>query len=675
VGHSASYMRVVEAYQIKKQIDQDAFNTMALYQSTYDAQGALPNPDLTPGLDFYNEYLWSARGGTQEFKHTYSSTYEEVSVMTKSTSYDVKLDFNAKFMAGGAQLLGLAGSQDWGWGSSSNFTITYTGTTSLDITASFDGIENDTQMRYAANNDAHFVMNFNSTFNPANQSGLNLVIGSDGLVYNIVPSVTSGAGLPVSDDIDTTFAYQQPPPSYTTGNADGLSGNLQSYDRPGKIKQFRSYAFYLQPKQENADDFWSTVVDANWLANSNDPDAIALQEAQKANKSIPWRLFYRVTYAERFLPPIANASTIVPQITPVFAVPVLDAAGDFLFQPPGSNTTSPKNQNNDVEANIVLVLPTASGLRVGTVPKSGTGQGLPVQPNNVIPFDIAKNTASLVNWGDTTNSKLLSALTLSITRQNTVSMSAFPPAGSVKVTDVEEPGGSIVYTVYLDPDGLTINVPVSPGTIVYQDVNSNPIQYFDGKSYRTLQADYVPTVDGTITYYLQPPSTYDQTHFNLAGDDDLYGSPGDLWRYYLVSGISSNLTASESLVAAGPFAGSTGYTGFTVADRMHNKKGARQVQGYVLVQGVMQWPNLNVAAESFADLQVYKALSVLDTFPIGDPEVLIRFMKAQYPGASFVVKLKPDGTVRIPDNSEIELVFAKNITTFFNTQQQALIPQ
>jgi hypothetical protein len=66
---------------------------------------------------------------------------------------------------------------------------------------------------------------------------------------------------------------------------------------------------------------------------------------------------------------------------------------------------------------------------------------------------------------------------------------------------------------------------------------------------------------------------------------------------------------------------------------------------------------------------------VLDTFPIGDPEVLIRFMKAQYPGASFVEKTKPDGTVITPDNSEIELVFAKNITTFFNTQQQMLIPQ
>ena len=56
---------------------------------------------------------------------------------------------------------------------------------------------------------------------------------------------------------------------------------------------------------------------------------------------------------------------------------------------------------------------------------------------------------------------------------------------------------------------------------------------------------------------------------------------------------------------------------------MHDADAARRVQGYVLVQAVMQWPGLNVAAETFADMQVYKSMSVLDTFPIGDPEVLV----------------------------------------------------
>ena len=81
---------------------------------------------------------------------------------------------------------------------------------------------------------------------------------------------------------------------------------------------------------------------------------------------------------------------------------------------------------------------TASGLRIGTAATSGASQGLPVLANNVIPFDIAKNPPSLINWGDTANAKLLTALTLSITRQNTGPPPAFAPAASTKVTDVAE---------------------------------------------------------------------------------------------------------------------------------------------------------------------------------------------------------------------------------------------
>jgi hypothetical protein len=116
VGHDASYMRLVEAYQLKKQIDQQAFNAMALYASTYNGgnnPGSLPDNALTPGLDFYNEYVWTARGGTQEVKHTYTTNYEEVNVATKTSSLDVKLDFNAKFTAGGMQVLGLQGGYEW----------------------------------------------------------------------------------------------------------------------------------------------------------------------------------------------------------------------------------------------------------------------------------------------------------------------------------------------------------------------------------------------------------------------------------------------------------------------------------------------------------------------------------------------------------------------------------
>ena len=52
VGHDASYMRVVEAYQIKKQIDQQAFNTLALYQTAYSTQDSPSDSSLTPGARF-----------------------------------------------------------------------------------------------------------------------------------------------------------------------------------------------------------------------------------------------------------------------------------------------------------------------------------------------------------------------------------------------------------------------------------------------------------------------------------------------------------------------------------------------------------------------------------------------------------------------------------------------
>ena len=88
---------------------------MALYASTYNGgnnPGSLPNNALTPGMDFYNEYVWTVRGGTQEVKHTYATNYEEVNVATKTSSLDVKLDFNAKFTAGGMQVLGLQGGYE-----------------------------------------------------------------------------------------------------------------------------------------------------------------------------------------------------------------------------------------------------------------------------------------------------------------------------------------------------------------------------------------------------------------------------------------------------------------------------------------------------------------------------------------------------------------------------------
>ena len=99
VGNDASYMRVVEAYQIKKQVDQEAFNALALYYSAYQNDDNLPDPTLTPTLDFYNEYVWSSRGGSQEVKHTYSTSVDEVYTTSTVNSDANDTIFNIKLTA------------------------------------------------------------------------------------------------------------------------------------------------------------------------------------------------------------------------------------------------------------------------------------------------------------------------------------------------------------------------------------------------------------------------------------------------------------------------------------------------------------------------------------------------------------------------------------------------
>lgn len=67
---------------------------------------------------------------------------------------------------------------------------------------------------------------------------------------------------------------------------------------PGeKVDRYRFMSFYLEGSTKNFNDFFSYVVDPEWLA-SNDEEARALRQTQgKANKT--WRVLHRVTYVER----------------------------------------------------------------------------------------------------------------------------------------------------------------------------------------------------------------------------------------------------------------------------------------------------------------------------------------------------------------------------------------
>jgi hypothetical protein len=356
-----------------------------------------------------------------------------------------------------------------------------------------------------------------------------------------------------------------------------------------------------------------------------------------------------------------------PQITPLMAMPVLKPASDFLFTPlgPGSSQSA-KNPLNDIESNVVLVAPTATGQSAGTTQTTGPNTGLPIPPNNVIPFDLIKTAASIVSSGDSNNDKILGAFITSALGQNTVPMSRTVLEGSTVIGEIQDPEGGVLYTSYLDPNGFVVNIATDPSITVYQDVNGNPISFFDGQEYRSLQSDYIAAGDGTILYYIQPPSTSDPSSQPLVGDYDLLGHPGDEWRYFLVSGTSADMSADQTFSGTAPFLTSSGaasYTGFAIANAQHGTLGNNQVQGYLVVKGLLQCPALNVNAESFADVSVYKAMSLLDTFPLGDPSVLEAFLNAAFPNST------------VAGNSEISEVFARNIVTYLNSTQQALIPQ
>ncbi|WP_424101640.1 LamG-like jellyroll fold domain-containing protein [Moorena producens] len=68
--------------------------------------------------------------------------------------------------------------------------------------------------------------------------------------------------------------------------------------QPGeKVDRYRFMTFYLEGSTQNFNDFFTYVVDPEWLA-SNDEEARALRQAKgKANKT--WRVLHRVTYVER----------------------------------------------------------------------------------------------------------------------------------------------------------------------------------------------------------------------------------------------------------------------------------------------------------------------------------------------------------------------------------------
>ncbi|MBD2112833.1 MULTISPECIES: LamG domain-containing protein [Cyanophyceae] len=84
---------------------------------------------------------------------------------------------------------------------------------------------------------------------------------------------------------------------------------------PGKVDAYRFMTFYLEPQADHFDHFFSQVVDPIWLEQSTDANALALRGLRDANKGPGtkppcWRIFHRVTFVSRVLPPIGSTKPL-----------------------------------------------------------------------------------------------------------------------------------------------------------------------------------------------------------------------------------------------------------------------------------------------------------------------------------------------------------------------------
>jgi hypothetical protein len=124
-------------------------------------------------------------------------------------------------------------------------------------------------------------------------------------------------------DTDTDFAVEiELDPERDISEVDSQDKRIL---QPGKVDAYRFMSFYLRPDADHHDLFFNQVVDPIWLAQSDDPGAVALREAQQATARPPcWRVLHRVTFVSRILAPVS------PQADPfTSALRTLDISSNF----------------------------------------------------------------------------------------------------------------------------------------------------------------------------------------------------------------------------------------------------------------------------------------------------------------------------------------------------------
>ncbi len=142
--------------------------------------------------------------------------------------------------------------------------------------------------------------------------GLNGMLGGS---LNLTKSKSEEASKSFSIDMNLLVPDNLQQYVYNKAN-DTSSGVKPVYDgkgnpvnQPGKVDAFRFMTFYLEPRLDNFEDLFNKVIDPIWLQESQLPNAVALRQANQAEKKPKcWRVFHRVTFVSRILPDFKSAT-------------------------------------------------------------------------------------------------------------------------------------------------------------------------------------------------------------------------------------------------------------------------------------------------------------------------------------------------------------------------------
>jgi len=260
---SWSYFKPMEAYRLKKQIEQERAQLQTYYQQystfqnvAYQAGGALndlPSRQVAT-RNLVNTYVWTADGGF----------FAESSEVMEATS---------EATTGFYSFQGMAGA-------------------STDIQVAIGGVATKFEL------DALFGGHLETTKVKGQETEKSFAIEVE------VEGERDIQFYAMTDDLKEKYKGRM----NESGGVYDEQGN--PIKQPGKVDAYRFMTFYLEPNTNNFEDFFGKVVDPIWLEQSNAPNAIALRHANQGEKKPKcWRVFHRVTFVSRILQQIQTQNT------------------------------------------------------------------------------------------------------------------------------------------------------------------------------------------------------------------------------------------------------------------------------------------------------------------------------------------------------------------------------